>query len=536
MLVVNIIRFFLATLSGVVGCAAFAPLAWWPVLALSLLVLWQLWYARPGQAALCGFFWGLGHFGVGVYWLFNSFYYFGGAHWLVAGLMTFSFVVYLSVFPALAGWLWCGATRCRIMRYRLLRVIILAGLWWLMEFARTSVVFGGFPWLASGFSQLSGFAAPWYPVVGADGVGWLYVLAIAAVHIGIRRWWGRVPVPTSVPSAAEGETALARSATPTPARRAGRAVAGVLLACGLVYVVGLALPSSTTADAETVTISVVHTNMPQEEKFRSRAVVQALEGVFDRSRQAGQGVVVWPETAIPFHSDGVGQSYLRRADQLAERHDLFVLTGVFFRAPDRQVYNAVYGTANGHGSYYLKQRLVPFGEFTPARWLFGFLDRWVEIPQSDLSEGPVPLAPFKQHQPSVHASVCFELFIADVIHHQARSAGLLVSVSNDAWFGRAVAPAQGLEMARVRAAETGRAIARASNQGISAIIDWRGTVLVSAAGDYEMISTEVAGRSGLTPIVRFGQNAVLALIVILSLAAWATAHWLAGRTTAPPRN
>ena len=529
----NIIRLFLAALSGVVGCAAFAPLAWWPALALSLLLLWQLWYARPSQAALCGFFWGLGHFGVGVYWLFNSFYYFGGAHWLAAGLMTFSFVIYLSIFPALAGMLWAGAERSRLMRYRFMRLMILAGLWWLMEFARTSVVFGGFPWLASGFSQMSGFAAPWYPVIGADGVGWLYVLAIAAIHIGVRRWWGRAPTPTPVQSAAEDDTAPRRS-DPLPAALAARTLAGTVLVCALVYLAGLALPSWTYPDADTVTVSVMHTNMPQEEKFRTSAATKALEGVFELSRQAGQGVVVWPETAIPFHADGVGQSFLRRADRLAERHDLFVLTGIFYRTPGK-VYNAVYGTANGHGSYYLKQRLVPFGEFTPARWLFGFLDRWVDIPQSDLSAGPVPLAPFKQYQPSVHASVCFELFIADVIHHQARSAGLLVSVSNDAWFGRAVAPAQGLEMARVRAAETGRALARASNQGISAIIDWRGNVLVSADGDDEMISAEVAGRRGLTPIVRFGQNVILALIVFISLAAWATAHWLAKRPAPSPR-
>jgi apolipoprotein N-acyltransferase len=99
-------------------------------------------------------------------------------------------------------------------------------------------------------------------------------------------------------------------------------------------------------------------------------------------------------------------------------------------------------------------------------------------------------------------------------------AALLVNVSNDAWFGRSLAPFQHLEMARMRSRETGRAMLRATNTGISALIDHRGRVTAqSPQFEATVVTGEVEPRQGATPYVRWGNVPVVILSAGLLLAA-----------------
>ena len=509
-----IARLAVAALSGAIATLAFEPFGHWPALALSLLLLWQLWYARPDLAALTGLLWGLGHFGTGVYWLYNSMHDYGNAHWLVAGLITFGFVVYLSLFPALAGWLLGRLDKASLLRQRLVRALAVSSLWWAQEYLRAFGLMGGFPWLASGYTQVDGFAAPWYPVLGVVGVGWLYVLIIALLHLGLQGWWSGLAMSRQR-ARLPGGGAKALS----PRSLALLSTVGCALACALILYGGRALPEWTAPAGEAIAVSALHTDLPQSDKFTTMAVHEAVKRNFELTEQAAPGLVVWPETALPFSARSLHSLYIGKVNSLANRRQLDILTGIFRRGGTGASYNAVYANIGSRGSYYDKQRLVPFGEYMPARSLFGFFETMVDIPQSDLAQGLENPAPFAIGGHSVHVNICYELFFPDLLHRQARESQLLVNVSNDAWFGRAVAPAQSLQMARARAKETGRPIVRASNQGISAIVDAHGQVLARTDGDYQLIEADLEPRQGLTPLLRHGEGKIIAAIAILAIIA-----------------
>ena len=130
----------------------------------------------------------------------------------------------------------------------------------------------------------------------------------------------------------------------------------------------------------------------------------------------------------------------------------------------------------GGGAYH-KVHLVPFGEYLPLRWLFEFFETYVRIPMADFSPGPANQDLFPVAGAAVHLSICYEVIFGNQMRRAAQGASLLINVSNDAWFGDSLAPHQHLEMARMRALELGRQMARATNNGISAMIDTKGRVV-----------------------------------------------------------
>ena len=102
---------------------------------------------------------------------------------------------------------------------------------------------------------------------------------------------------------------------------------------------------------------------------------------------------------------------------------------------------------------------------------------------------------------------------------------MLVNVSNDAWFGGSLAPHQHLEMARMRARETGRPMLRATNTGISAIIDYRGNITARSVQDKEVVLTgNVTPREGATPYVRVGNVLAIGICLVFLLITWLTSR------------
>jgi apolipoprotein N-acyltransferase len=174
-------------------------------------------------------------------------------------------------------------------------------------------------------------------------------------------------------------------------------------------------------------------------------------------------------------------------------------------------------------SLYLKRHLVVFGEYYPMRWLLDFLRGFINIPYSDLTSGPGEQELMKVKDTILGLSICFEdAFSRDVLM-ALPEANLLVNVSNDAWFGDSTAPHQHLQMAQMRSQETGRAMVRSTNTGVSAFIDYRGKIIAqSEQFRTQSISLTLSGRSGVTPFFYFakvqGALAVFALLVILILA------------------
>lgn len=477
-----------ALVAGGVLPLAFAPFGWWWFAVLGPAVLFHLWMAcPPRRAAWLGWLFGVGMWGGGVYWIYHSLHHFGSAVAPLAAVLTVAFALAMALTLAVLGWL--AAIGRPDRRGALWLILPVPAAWVALEWVR-SWLLTGFPWLLLGSSQIDAPLAGYAPVIGVYGVG-LLVAVTAGVVAAVPRLRGHTRV---IPLAA---------------------IAGLWLGGFMLDGRDWSRP-----DGEALRVGLVQGNVAQEEKFDS--VRRSVDLYKDRTRAIAPEVdlVVWPETAVPTFWYHVAEELSGFAAGLDGTD---VMTGVFtFDTESGRYYNSVL-TLGSEPDVYSKQRLVPFGEYMPLREWLGFLDAVITIPMSDLAPPPAGQGTLQAAGTRIAAFVCYEAAYPAVVRHLARDAGVLVNVSNDAWFGDSTAPGQHLEIARMRALETGRPMLRATNTGISAFIDHHGRVL--ARGPQFEVATlvgEIRPRTGMTPYVRLGDGPVLGLLVAV-LAAWGVA-------------
>jgi apolipoprotein N-acyltransferase len=471
---------------------AFAPVALAPLAVFCPAVLFLCWRgSTPWRAFRDGWLFGFGMFGVGVNWLHISINMFGGVSLPGALAATLLLVAFLALMPAAAGYLACRLNPVSGTAF-------LAGTapaaWLLGEWLRTWVL-TGFPWLLLGYTQIDTPIGALAVPAGVLGAGWA-----TSTIAGILAAFGG-------------------------AGRAGRilGVAGilVLLAAGWLS----ARHEWTRADGPALTAAVIQGSIPQEVKwrpeYRDLSIARYLELTEDHW---SADIIVWPETAIPaFHSE-LSELLRILADQaLAENADLYV--GLPVSGRERGEYFNGVLLVNRPDAAYFKRHLVPFGEYLPLRSWLGGLFRFLAIPMSDFSPGrDRPL--LQGVHGAVGISICYEDAFGEEVIEALPEARLLINVSNDAWFGDSWAPDQHLQIARMRAVETGRYLLRATNTGISAVIDEKGRVVVATArSEPAAIRSEIMPLTGQTPYSRTGNLpvllAALGLIAALRLRALA---------------
>jgi len=469
-----------ALVAGAVTVAGFAPLAVFPLPFLTLAGLLLIWLRAGAQAAFwAGFAFGVGLFGVGASWVYVSLHDFGMMPAPLAAIATLAYCAILSLYPAAAGW--CLA---RLVRAPLTAALIaFPAAWTLFEWLR-GWVFTGVPWLALGYSQvdspLAGFAA----VIGVYGVSFATVLCAGLL----------VLVTTGSLKA--------------------RLTGGV----ALVFAFGLGQLLKqiewTSLQGAPLKVALLQGNIPQDLKFQADRYAMTLS-IYKRLIEASKGqLIVLPETAIPRFLDAVDPSYLKDIAKIAAERGADVLIGVPIRDLEGRYFNSVVSVGASPSQRYDKSHLVPFGEFVPPG--FGWIVKTFAIPLSDFSLGPEHPRPLALTGQLVAPNICWEDAFGEEIIRQLPEATLLVNVSNVAWFGDSLAPAQHLQISRMRALETGRTMLRATNTGMTAIIDPRGRVVARLPQFSEgVLEREVQGHSGATPYVKLGNTPVVLMCVVL---------------------
>ena len=498
-------RAMLALAAGAGTVFGFAPfgLAGVPVVALALLFgLWQA-AASARAAAWLGFCFGLGLFGAGASWVYIALNTFGGMPAVVAGIGTAIWTAYLALFPALAGWL---ATRWTAPG-SVPRALAAAALWTLAEWTR-STGYTGFPWLVLGNSQLpvpAGWASPLAGYAPLGGV-WLVTLAVVSCA---------------------GALALAVDAFAAPAR--GRGLAFLLGAVAIAGGGALAARIEwTTPAGAPVTVSLLQGNVAQDVKF-ARDVREDTFRLYADLVDASRGrLVVLPESAYPMFAAEVPDRVLQHLARTAAARDGDVLAGMFTADPplpgrdDIRYYNSVVSLGAADVQLYRKRHLVPFGETIPLEPVVGWFIRSVlAIPLADQASGEPGQPPFTAAGQRVAVNICYEDAFGDELRAQARDATLLVNVTNDAWYGRSLAAEQHNQIAAMRALESGRAMLRATNTGITSAIDHRGHELARLPWFTRgILEVEITGRQGTTPYVRWGDALPLAAAAAILAIAW----------------
>jgi apolipoprotein N-acyltransferase len=463
-----------ALLLGAATVLGFAPFGLFPLPLLTLAALFALWRraGSPRAAALLGFAWGLGFFLCGVSWVYVSLHDVGGMAAPLAAVATLLFCGCLALFPALAGYAFRRLASAEILPLR--DAFVAAGLWTVAEWLRGGL-FTGFPWLALGYSQsppspLAGYA----PLVGSYGVAFVAALIAALLAFAWRRFW---PATLVV----------------------------LLIAAGFVLR-GIAWTEPTGAP---LTVALLQGNVPQSLKWDPNRLSLSVETYLRLAREHPAQLTVLPETAIPLLFDQVPREVLRGLTANGE-----ALLGVAVRTTQGGYVNgAVALTSELRSQGYAKSHLVPFGEFVPPgfSWFFDL----VRIPMSNFTAGPARQPPLVVAGQNIMPNICYEDLFGEEIVRALPLATLLVNMSNTAWFGDSLAQPQHLQIAQLRALETGRPMLRSTNTGMTAVVAPDGTVsAVLPAFTRGALRVEVRGYQGLTPYGRRGNWPALLLAAL----------------------
>ncbi len=474
----------LAPIAGAILPLAFAPYTLFPIAVISPALLFLLWQnVSPKRAFLRGLLYGIGLFGFGVSWVHISFHQFGGLPLFGAILLTAAFVLIIALYPALLGGL---LTRFFSENTPIKLLLIFPAAWTLMEWLR-GWLFTGFPWLSLGYSQmdspLNGFA----PIFGVYGVSWLTVLtaAIFIYSFNIKRL--RI-LP----------------------------IIAIIIVWGGGWL--LSSISWTHPQGKALKVALIQGNIPQEFKWQSSYQIPSMQRYLQLSQAHRDAeLIIWPETAIALFYHDIEKylpDFLEQLDAEHIKYDTDFLIGVPVMEKNGSYFNSVASIGKQPGFYY-KYHLVPFGEYIPFQSSLGNLLELLDIPLSAFSAGEAKQVNLKSAGETIGASICYEDAYGELIRKSLPSATLLVNISNDAWFGNSIAPHQHLEIARMRALETGRYLLRTTNTGISAMIDAKGKIIAQTP-QFKIITLRVTAQpyQGITPYVRFGNGLIVSLLLL----------------------
>lgn len=429
--------------------------------------------------------------GIGrVYWVSETLQNYGGLNAAFAYLTTFLLAAYVGLYPLIVFRL----SQHLGLRHRRSLPWIVAAIWVLLDWV-LSWLFTGFPWALIGYSQ---YRTPWIlqiaAVTGVHGLSFILVAANAAIAqllAGQRTAWSVFPLllPVGV---------------------------GLLLAHTIV---------DHTTGPSSLRIGIVQGSVEQSTKWKRVSLTETTGTHLRLARQLHQSgqhdLIVFPETAFPFRFDHPGyEIHQRWLRELARETQTPLLVGSLGSTSETGVaglYNRAFliSTDGQITDYADKVHLVPFGEYLPLEWIFGYLD---ELTAESGAFDPGQMGHKVLRLPALEPMrfsvfICYESIFPGIARQQTLAgAQFLINTTNDGWFGTTSAPAQHLAMAVLRAVENGRPVVRAANTGISCFIDHRGVIYdPTELFEQTTISGTIEPRDATTPYTRFGD-----LIVLLS--------------------
>lgn len=477
----------LALFSGAILPLAFAPFSYYLIAEISLILLLFIWlHASPGRAFWYGWLFGVAFFGCGVYWVYISIHHYGNAHIFLALLILALLIAFLALYPAIQGYL---LNKLFPENNWSKFVLAFPASFIILEWLRGWVL-SGFPWLFLGYSHIDSPLRGWATIFGVYGVSFLIALTAGAIF-SIFYFYKNKKLLLWL-------------------------VVFLVLIWGIGW--GLAKVNWTKQVGEPIQVSLIQGNVLQEQKWQPEKKVAILNSYsLLTAKNLSSKIIVWPEAAIPTYPEDVWL-YLKLLSFVAARSNATILSGIPFYDRDKNLfYNGIIALGIDSGRYY-KRHLVPFGEYLPCKFALCWLHKFFTIPMSDFVSGEknqsdllvqgIVFAPF----------ICYEIAYPSLVLDYLPKAGMLLTVCDDSWFGKSIALAQHLEIARMRSLEVGRYQLLATNTGITAIIDAKGHI-VSQAPEFQqaVITEKVLHLSGSTPWVVCGKYLWLPLSLLALL-------------------
>ena len=481
-------QLIIAFIAGLILPLAFAPFSYYFIAIFSPAILFYFVHKNKNLDAFkIGYGYGLGMFGFGVYWLHISINLFGGVNFFMAIIATYLLVAFMALYIGLFAWL---ATKVQYTSKSIYFVIVLPAIWVLIEWLRGWFL-TGFPWLNLGASQTDTILAGMAPLVGVYGVS-LVVSILAGVLCILCMEKGKSRLMTFIFSLII--TTLSWQFKNT---------------------------DWTIDKNETLDIAMVQGAIPQEQKWLPNMRIPTFERYLAMSKDHWQkDILIWPETAVPsfYHQAG---KFLDTVRELALYNETTFLTGIpVYDEDKRQYFNSIV-MLNRPDSFYHKKHLVPFGEYFPR--ITHPLMNLLGIPISNFSPAEDNQYMLETDKAVLGLSICYEDAYGSIVRKALPKADVLFNVSNDAWFGDSIAAHQHLQIARMRAIENGRYLVRATNTGVSAIINEKGKItLRSPQHEPDTLTGEIKLFSGSTMFSRYGNSLIIISCLVLLLFCYVT--------------
>lgn len=482
----NFLSLFVA---GALFPLALAPFSLWPIATLSIAVLfWQLQHQSITQAMAKASVYGFGLFFAGASWVYVSIHEHGFVPAPLALLATALFCLFLALFFAAPFVL-----SALMPQTPTAWVIGLPAIWVLSEWVRIWAL-TGFPWLFAGYAHTHTWLNGWAPI---GGVLWLSFICALSATLLVQLIQGKI-----------GQRAVSVAAV------------AVLIFAASGYL--LQHKDWTQPSGQQLSVVLVQPNIDQHKKWASGSLTTILSQLEEQSAAHwGTDLVIWPEAAVPALPHRV-RAFLDSIQTQAAAGQTTLLTGIpTYNRAEKKYHNSMIALGNIEGErQYNKTRLVPFGEYVPLESMLRGLIGFFNLPMSAFSLGADNQTPFTVQGEKVSTAICYEVVYPDLVARNSRNASILLTVSNDAWFGKSLGPQQHMQMAQMRALENAKPMIRGTNNGISALVNHRGEIYqrLEQYTQGELVGT-VEPRNGRTVFSRFGSwpTVILALLSCIGL-------------------
>ena len=502
-------QLFVAFILGAVQVFAFAPFKqWWviyPAFVGFFLLLQQL-QKSTQRYFLISFIFSLSTMIANLHWIYVSMDLFGGMPKMVSVLLIVLLCAYLALYPSLA--LWASSRFLGLSNTQ--RYLLLIPVFWLISDWLRGYVLTGFPWAYLGYSHadtpLVGFA----PILGVQGITLAVMVICGALTLLIQKQ--KIGLSLTVISA--------------------------LLISGFI----LQKQQYTTAQPA-ISVSLVQGNIDQNKKWEKEQLSPSLQkylrlsetGLDDQAE-----LIIWPESAIPALELNV-QAFLQPLSLNLAAKNKTLITGIIGyevktdsyynsiitlgKLPKRQLSKQPSTRQQGYSLHsrnrYQKHQLLPIVEFVPFETLLRPLAPYFNLPMSSFQRGAQVQKNLQTEQVSLAAAICYEIAFPELLRKNiGEKTGVILTISNDAWFGNSIGPAQHLQIARMRAIEFARPLLRSTNNGVTAIFDASGNELgrlpVNVAA---VLSKKIQPAFGQTPYQYAGSYPLYlyCLLVLLGL-------------------
>jgi len=501
---IRFVDIILAIVSGVLLILSFPPfdlfpLAWFALLPL-LITIHQKRTLR--SCFYLGFLSGFVFFTGTVYWVFHSVYFYGGIPLLPASLITILLSAYLGFYTGLFSMTFVFLSNST----RFPAIFIVPSLWTALEVCR-SYALTGFPWVLLGYSQYR-----FLPIIQVSDITGVYGISFLVAGMNALLFDVMVLWP--------------RRSREMPLLGRGPIIMGVIL-YAVIIIISIIYGEwrlGSDDNGRKVRFSIVQGNIRQDMKWDKRFqkdVIDTYERLTFKTLNHSPDIIVWPESALPFifgyektltetfieFQKGVGRHLLSGGILLKKVEDgkPIVSNSAILFAPNGEVL-----------STYDKIHLVPYGEYVPLKRLFPFIDKIV-VSIGDFVKGDkhvVMKTPFTSIAPLICYEITFPGLVRKFVYHNA---DIIVTITNDAWFGKTSAPYQHFSMAVFRAIENRRPVVRAANTGVSGFIDKKGRIIKKSEIFTTAILTEDVSSvsSGKTFYTRYGD--IFAFLCIIEI-------------------